>query len=85
MTDLRSQFNSATSGSNGYIAASLNFMTADTRQGLNGSAVADFAVIKKYASEHPDKSAVDNYVSKIETSLREKATPRVKTPAPFKI
>jgi hypothetical protein len=70
MTEIRSQFGTAGANASGYIAASLNFMTADTRQGLTDSAEADFAVIRKYAAGHPDRPGVVNYVAKIEASVK---------------
>jgi hypothetical protein len=72
MTDIKAQFKAAATREHGYVAASLNFMAADTRNGLSDSAVADFAVIKKYAAEHPCRSGVAHYVAKTEKALQEK-------------
>ena len=77
MTGMRDQFESARVNSSGYFSASLNFMTADTRQGLTASAKADFAVIKQYAAENPGRSDVVNYVAKMESSLSTAATTHV--------
>jgi hypothetical protein len=49
------------------LGASLNFLAADTRQGLDAQAQADFAVIKKHADNNPRRAA---YVERIEASAR---------------
>src|SRR3972149_2638630 len=73
MTGIGAQFASASAGNSGYLSASLNLMTADTRQGLPDSAKADFAIIKKYAAEHPDRLRVASYGAKTESSFERPA------------
>jgi hypothetical protein len=74
MTDIKAQFDSVRDRGSGYLKASLDFMVADTRQGLTGEAKTDFAAIKKYAAAHPERQDIVNYVAKTESLVKKSAT-----------
>lgn len=80
MTSIKTQFYSAQGGSSGYLKSSLDFMVADTRPGLDGAAAADFAVIKKYASSHPERADVAGYVARQEAAFKKPAAPNPAKP-----
>lgn len=62
MSDLKSQLTG-----NGYLAASLNFMAADTRQGLTSDAARAFETIKTHAGTRPGAA---EYVARVEQTLK---------------
>jgi len=79
MTDVKAQFDSVRDRSSGYLKASLDFMVADTRQGLTVEARTDFSAIKKYAATHPERQDIVNYVAKIESLAK-----KLQSPSPAK-
>ena len=59
----------------GYLNASLRFMTADTREGLDSAAREDFNAIKAQAQAAPHNAALGQYVARFSAPAAARAKP----------